>query len=259
MHLKDNVTIVIGGTGVIGRTVCQKFAEAGATVMIGFHQDEIRAIETLKLVENVGANGNLFQLDVAKPEEMNQLVQDACDRYHRIDTVIYAIGGPLGLEDFLELKAETWQKNLNLTLTGFYNCAKAILPQMRQQNYGRIMALGGAGANLLNAAKYFAWDTAKTALIKLVKSLAVEEIRRGITLNVVNPSLVLPSIYFSAEEEMLIEAAFPKDIRERMRETIPAQRFATAEEVADVLLFLAGDSAGYLTGNAIDVTGGLGV
>jgi len=259
MRLKENVTIVIGGTGIIGRTVCQKFAQAGATVIIGFRRDEIKAIETLKLVEKAGAIGNLFQLDVTKPDEIARLIQDTCDNYAKIDTLVYATGGPLTPEQFPEIETDLWQNHLDLTLSGFFHCARTVIPVMRQQKYGRLIALGAPGAQILNAGEFPAWDTAKTALVKLVKSLALSEIPHGITVNAVNPSVVLPEIYFSAEERDLVAQAFPEAAREELRRKIPAGRFATPGEVAEVILFLASPAAGYLTGNTINVTGGLGI
>lgn len=258
MALKKKVALVIGGTGIIGRTICQKLAREKAEVVIAFHSDEIKAMETLKLVEEF-SSGSLYQCDVCNWDSITQLIDFFNDAYGKIDIFVYATGGPLLPENGLPENNELLKKNIDLSYTGFYNCIQQVLPLMRRQNYGRIIALGSAGADSIQASAWIAWQSAKTALTKLVKSTSVVEITNGITMNLVNPSVVLPDIYFSAEEEQLIEMAFPEAVREKIRLIIPAKRFAKAEEVADAVVFFADEKSGYITGNVLNVSGGMGI
>lgn len=259
MLLRDKIAVIVGATGTIGRTITQKVAENGALVIINFHQDEWKGLKTLELVEKAGGKGSLYQCDVTNLEELAKLFEHCNSTYGRIDILVYATGGPFTMKDVVDTSSEEWQACLELSLTGFFNCVKCVLPYMRQQKWGRIIALGSAGADLPHSSSLIVWDVSKTALSKFVRSLAVTEIQHGITCNIVNPSVVMPSIYFSEKEKQLIETIFPLEAQERMKESIPARRLGRAEEIADVVVFLASDQAGFITGNSINVTGGLGI
>ena len=144
------------------------------------------------------------------------------------------------------MTAEQWQRDIDVNLTGAFRVIAACLPGMRERSYGRIVVIssGAARSGLPGQAAYAA---SKAGLLGLVKTVAAENVRRGITANAILPGLV-------ATENVL---AMPEEIRERLLETLPAGRMAEPAEVAALAAYFAGEEAGYVTGEVIAIDGGV--
>ena len=143
------------------------------------------------------------------------------------------------------MTAEMWERDLAVNLTGAFRVVQACLPGMRERGYGRVVAIS-SGAARLGLPGQAAYAASKAGLLGMVKTIAAENVRRGITANAVLPGLV-------ATENVL---AMPEEIRERLLATLPTGRMAEPAEVAGLVAYLASEEAGYVTGEAIAIDGG---
>jgi len=143
---------------------------------------------------------------------------------------------------------EQWARDIGVNLTGAFRAIQACLPGMRDRRWGRVVVIS-SGAALAGLPGQVAYSASKAGLLGMVKTLAAEGVRRGITANAVLPGMV-------ATEKVL---AMPEEILARLRETIPGGRMAEPEEVAGLVSYLASDQAGYVTGQAIGIDGGFGL
>lgn len=146
------------------------------------------------------------------------------------------------------MSAEQWDRDIEVNLTGAFRAVQACLPGMRERRWGRVVVIS-SGAAVGGLPGQVAYSASKAGLIGMVKTLAAEGVRRGITANAVLPGMV-------ATEKVL---AMPDEILERLRETLPSGRMAEPAEVAALVAFLASEETGYLTGQAIGIDGGFGL
>ena len=146
------------------------------------------------------------------------------------------------------MSAEQWDRDIEVNLTGAFRAVQACLPGMRERRWGRVVVIS-SGAAVGGLPGQVAYSASKAGLIGMVKTLAAEGVRRGITANAVLPGMV-------ATEKVL---AMPDEILERLRETLPSGRMAEPAEVAALAAFLASEQSGYLTGQAIGIDGGFGL
>ncbi len=244
MSLRNRVALITGGSRGIGKGIALRLAQDGARVAIAYRSNKTAAQQTLRQLQTSGADCVAVETDISDPARAEQLVRTVADRFGRLDVVVNNVGdfkwGTLG-----ESPLEDWQSVFASNLMTVLYVSRASLPLMRRGRWGRIINLGAVGAErAFGQAKISAYAAAKAAVVALSRSLALEEAKNGITVNVVNPSNI-------DENELTVEEA------RRIRDArFPIGRPPTAEDVAASVAFFASEEAEYVTGQVVNVSGG---
>ena len=242
---RGRVAIVTGGGRGIGRAVAVRLAEEGASVAISYRKDAAAAEEAAAAVQAAGVECEIFKGDVASPEDVQALFKGVGDAFGRVDILINNAGITRD-NIMLRMKEKEFDDVLRTNLGGTYLCTRAALRPMVRARWGRIVNVSSVVGIVGNAgqANYAA---SKAGIIGFTKSVAREVARRGITANAIAPGYV----------ETELTGSLPEDVKDRIRNQVPLGRFGEAEEVAEVVAFLAGEGAGYVTGQTIAVDGGM--
>jgi 3-oxoacyl-[acyl-carrier protein] reductase len=245
MRLRERVALVTGGGRGIGRSCAVALAGEGAHVAIG-DVDPTLLDDALNAIEAAGGEGAAFEMDVTDRRQIDRVVNAVCDRFGRIDILVNN-AGIYEILSFEEITEEQWDRLLAVNLKGVFLCSQAVVGGMKAQRGGRIINMSssaGKTGGVLCGAHY---AVSKAGIISLTKSLAREVGPYGITVNAIAPGrIATPMIAAASEEE-----------NEAMRQQTPLRRLGTPADVAQAVVFLASDDAGYITGEVIDVNGGL--
>ncbi len=243
--LKDKVALVTGGTKGIGRAISLSLARAGARVAVNYSSDEKAAEDTVKELTEINGFGIALKADVSDYHEVQKMYQMLIDKTEALHIVVNNAG--IIRDSLLMLmKEEDWKKVIDVNLTGVYNCSKAALRPMIGQRWGRIINIISPTA-IMGRPGQTNYAASKGGILSFTRSLAREVARLGITVNAVSPGV--------------IETELTRDLDERLKQEflsmIPMKRFGEVEEVAQAVVFLASDRAGYITGSYISVDGGM--
>lgn len=233
--------LVTGGSRGIGRAIAIKLAQDGYQVIINFASNQAEAEKTLASMDG---QGELLPFDVSNNQQVRQALADWQQRHPEdyIEVVVNNAG--IRRDNVLALMPEAdWHRVLDITLSGFYNVTQPLLPAMQMHKFGRIVNMASV-SGLKGLPGQTNYSAAKGGIIAATKALAQEVARKGVTVNAVAPGFIKTDM-----TEGLDEAALKK--------MIPANRFGTPEEVADLVAFLVSPQAGYITGNVISINGGL--
>jgi len=244
MSLRNRVALITGGTRGIGKGIALGLAREGARIAIVYRANKAAAQAALRQLQAVGADCVAVETDITESARADQLVKTVADRYGRLDVLVNNVGefrwGTLA-DSFVEEWTDIFESNVT---TVFHMC-HAALPAMRKGRWGRIINLGAVGAErAFGQAKISAYAAAKAAVVAMSRSLALEEAKNGITVNVVNPSSI------DEKDLTLEEARKLKDAR------YPIGRPPTVDDVAAAVSFFASEEAEYVTGQVVNVSGG---
>jgi 3-oxoacyl-(acyl-carrier-protein) reductase len=242
---KDRVALVTGGTKGIGKAIAMELGARGARVACVYGHDRQAAQAFHKAFLEEGYRGDVFQCDVAEPDQVAHTVELVSALSGGIDILVNNAGITRD-RTVLKMGMEEWQQVLQTNLTGAFLLCHAVLPGMLERQYGRIVNISsviGLSGNV-GQANYAA---TKAGLIAFTKSLALETARKGVTVNAVAPGFV--------RTEM--SDRIPPEVAERILERIPMRRFADPGEIARVVAFLAEEASAYITGQVYGINGGL--
>lgn len=236
--------LVTGGSRGIGRAVSVKLAQMGYRVIINYVSRTAEAENTLALVKEVGQEGELMRFDVSDLKQTREAL-DAWEKVHPDDYIAVLVNNAGIRRDNVMpfLSEEDWCRVLDITLKGFYNVTQPLLQPMLANKFGRIINMASV-SGLKGMPGQTNYSAAKGGIIAATKALAQEVARKNVTVNAIAPGFIKTDMV-----EGLDEAALKK--------SIPANRFGTPEEVAELVGFLASPVAGYITGNVISINGGL--
>ena len=234
-----------GGSRGIGRAVVLGLGRLGAEVVINYRGNQAAAEATLQQLLAEGGRGWLCPFDIAKEGQVEEAVKKIVDQNKKIDILVNNAG--VTSDNLLvRLKGEDWDHVLGVNLRGTAHCTKAVCRVMIRERYGRIVNMTSVVGQIGNAGQS-AYAASKAGIIGFTKAMARELASRGITVNAVAPGFI--------DTEMT--AKLPAKLQEEFLHSIPLGRFGTCEDVADAVSFLVGRGAGYITGQVINVNGGL--
>jgi len=241
----DRKVLVTGATRGIGKAIAKRFLEEGA-ILIGIFAGNTQAsLDFSDEQKQFAGRFELFRCNVADEGDVLALFKEIDEKYQSLDILINNAG--IRKDSMLAMMSYSqWQEVLNTNLTGTYLMAKQAVLMMMRNKYGRIINITSPVAHLgfPGQANYAA---SKAGQIALTKTLAKEVAKKNITVNCVSPGFI--STDFIKD--------LPPDLLAEYKKMVPMRRFGTPEEVADAVLFLAGNSASYISGTVLEIAGGL--
>lgn len=237
--------LVTGGSRGIGKAICLKLASENAYhILINYQSNEEAALQTLAEIEALGATAEILKFDVADHEAVNKVLHTW--KENNPQAVVEVIVNNAGITRdglFMWMQPEDWKSVIDTTLNGFYNVTNFFIQEMLRSKYGRIINMVSV-SGVKGTPGQTNYSAAKGALVAATKALAQEVAKRKITVNAVAPGFIKTDMTADLDEKELIKM-------------IPANRFGEAEEVANLVAFLASDKAGYITGETININGGI--
>ena len=240
------LVVVTGGSRGIGRAIGLRMADADTRVCFNYSGSDSRdAEETIKLIEDAGGSAWGARVNVASRQDVQDFFKNIMEQSGRVDVLVNNAGITMdGL--LVRMKEEDWDRVLNINLKGAFHCIQAVAKTMMKQRAGRIINMASVVGVIGNPgqANYVA---SKAGLIGLTKTAAKELAPRGITVNAVAPGFI----------ETPMTASLPEKVKEAMLAQIPLKRFGQPQDVAEVVHFLASEEAAYITGQVIQVNGGM--
>lgn len=245
MDLSEKVALVTGASRGIGRKIAVTLAGYGASVIVNYNGSWEKADEVVKEITDNGGQAEAIQCNVAEFDRAKELIDGIVKTYGRLDILVNNAG--ITKDNLImKMSEDDFDAVIDTNLKGAFNCIRHVSRQMLKQRSGRIINISSVSGVMGNVgqANYCA---SKAGIIGLTKSVARELGSRGITSNAVAPGFI--------RTEMT--DVLPEDVKKAMGEQIPLKRFGETEDVAETVAFLASDHAGYITGQVIQVDGGM--
>jgi NAD(P)-dependent dehydrogenase (short-subunit alcohol dehydrogenase family) len=253
-RLSGRVALVTGAGRGIGESVAHRLAADGATVVVG-DIDGNSAVRVAREIEDEGGVAHGISMDVTRPEDRSLAVDRACELggLH----ILVNNAGIIVPQLPADVTLDGWRRVFSVNVEGLYFCCQAALPVMQEQHYGRIVNFSSTGAKVGTPA-LISYNASKSAVLAITRTLAAHYGPDGITVNTVAPGIVNAGqwLQINAEVGPMVGFAPGEMLKDRVRR-IPLGRAGVPEDVAKVVAFLASDDAGYVTGQTVNVCGGL--
>lgn len=243
--LKEKTAIITGASKGIGKAIAIKLATLGANIVLNYKSDDRSVAEVKNKIEQLDANVSVIKADISDFDDAKKLVKGALDKFGSVEILVNNAG--ITSDNLIvRMKEEDFDNVLKVNLKGTFNCIRHVSPIMLKQRYGKIINISSIVGISGNAgqANYAA---SKAGIIGITKSVAKELGSRGINVNAIAPGFI--------ETDMTKNLS--KNIKEAVLESIPLKRFGKPSDVAEIVAFLASDSSSYITGQVINVDGGL--
>lgn len=237
--------LVTGGSRGIGKAICIKLAQdSDYHILINYRSNKVEAEDTLKQVKENGGSGEIIPFDVANSDEVKNSLDTWLEKNK--DAVIEVIVNNAGITKdglFMWMPKEDWDSVINTSLNGFFNVTNHLMQRLLRNRYGRIVNIVSV-SGVKGTAGQTNYSAAKGAIVAVTKALAQEVAKRKITVNAVAPGFIKSDMTADLDEKEL-------------KRLIPVNRFGEAEEVADLVSFLVSKKASYITGEIININGGI--
>jgi 3-oxoacyl-[acyl-carrier protein] reductase len=244
LSVKNRVALVTGASRGIGREIALTLGRAGARVAVSFRTNKLAAQKVVNALRSLGAPGTAIACDLTDPRLAKELIDAVVRHFGRLDILVNNVGD-FEWKPVADSTPEEWQAILASNLFSVFYASKYALPVMRRQRWGRMINLGAVGAErAFGQAKISAFSAAKAGIVAFSRSLALEEARYGITVNVVNPAIIDDKDLSREEAERIADARYP------------VGRPATAQDVAEAVRFFASEESSFITGQVLNVSGG---
>lgn len=245
LSLQGKIAVVTGGSRGIGRAIAQTLAEAGATVVVNYRGNAAAADETVAAIRRADGTAIALQADVGDGADVERLFKAVIDQFGAIDILVNNAGITRDTL-LLRMKEDDFDAVIDTNLRGVYLCTKAVLRPMTKARSGRIINITSV-VGLMGNAGQSNYAAAKAGIIGFTRSVAREMASRSITVNAIAPGYI----------ETELTAGLGEQVRAAILEAIPLGRLGTAQDVANLVCFLASDAASYITGQTLTVDGGM--
>jgi 2-hydroxycyclohexanecarboxyl-CoA dehydrogenase len=246
--LDNQVVVVTGGGGGIGRKICSRFAEEGARVAV-LDIDSDAARETAEAMTVEAAHA--FATDITDPQSVKRTIAEVVTTYGRIDTLVNNAGWDRGAP-FLETDPQLWTKIIAINYQGPLNMHREVLPLMVERGRGKVINIA-SDAGRVGSSGEAVYAGCKAAVIAFGKSMAREMARSGISINAVCPGPTDTAFF----RDFAGEGEYGEKLRAGLKRAIPMRRLGEPEDIPGIVAFLASDDADFITGQVISVSGGL--
>lgn len=245
MTLSKKNALITGGSRGIGRAIAMELSRQGINIIITYNSSEEKALEVIKEVENNGVKGLAVKVDVSSEEDVKNMMKTIKNQFDSVDILVNNAGVTKD-NLLLRMKTEEWDKVMDTNLKGVYLCTKAVARGMMKKRYGKIINIASVVGISGNAGQGN-YSASKAGVIGFTKSIAKELGSRGITVNGVAPGFV----------ETDMTEVLSENIKKHSLNMIPLKRFGKPEDIANVVGFLCSEKADYITGQIINVDGGM--
>ena len=244
MKLSGRVALITGAAQGIGKAIALLFAQNGADIIVADIHLE-KAQETAKEIQAIGQRAMAIKVDVANLNDVEQMVQSILERFGQIDILINNAGIARD-KLILRMTEEDWDAVLNVNLKGTFICTKVAIKPMAKRRYGKIVNIASV-VGLMGNVGQANYAASKAGVIGFTKTIAREFAQRGINVNAIAPGYI----------ETPMTDAIPEKVKEEMKRRIPMERLGRPEDVAEGALFLVSEASSYITGQVLNVNGGI--
>ena len=244
MKLKDKVAVITGGACGIGKEIAIMLAKQGANCVL-CDVNEQALSDSAKELEGFGVQALPITLDVSNLQVCEQMVNKVIDKFQKIDILINNAGITRdGL--LMRMSENDWDAVISVNLKGTFNCTKTVVKGMIKKRYGRIINIASI-IGLMGNAGQANYAASKAGIIGFTKSVAREVASRNVTVNAIAPGFI----------DTKMTQVLTDDVKNAMLKQIPMARLGLPEDVAKLVLFLSGDDSSYITGQVVQINGGM--
>jgi len=248
MLLTGQVALITGASSGIGRATAEALARAGVRVGVNYHKNQKGAAQAVETIQAAGGEGLAIHADVTQGDDVRTMVAAIRKKWGRLDVLVNNAGDLLARRTLADMTEEYWDQIMDLNLKSAFLCVQAVWKEMAARKSGCIInvsSIAGRNGGGLGAAAYAA---AKGGLLTYTKGLAKELAPHGVRVNGIAPGVIATPYH---------ERYSPPELMQKFVATIPLGRAGTSEEIADVIVFLASPAARYITGETVEVNGGM--
>ena len=242
---EKKVVVVTGASRGIGKEIALKYAENGYNVAINYVSDKTNVEELEKEFKEKGAEALIVKADVSKSEQVQEFIKAVIEKYGKIDVLVNNAGITRDML-LMRMKEEDFDKVIEINLKGTFLVTKEVVPYMMKKRDGKIISLSSVVGVTGNAGQCN-YSASKAGIIGFTKSIAKELASRNIRANAVAPGFI----------ETDMTDVLSDEVKENINKQIPMRRMGTAREIANVVYFLGSEESSYITGQVINIDGGM--
>jgi 3-oxoacyl-[acyl-carrier protein] reductase len=246
MGMKGKVALVTGGSGGLGSVHCLSLAGAGCSVAVAGNRHIEKAEEVANKIREMGGRALALKMDVSRFEDVQAGVKKIESELGPVEILVSnAAFGIVRAITIVNMKNEDWERDVAVNLTGAFNMVKCCLPGMMERGWGRVIFISSI-TGTMGGFGQCSYAATKAGLIGLAKTVALEGARKGVTCNAMVLGMIEGGAYFEVAPEF----------RERINKRMAMRRPGRPQEVSNLLVFLASEESSYITGEAIEISGG---